>query len=136
MAAPGLESPKLPTSREKPGNNNDAANIALAASVHSKVIKNTGRPDGGIRRARYSVLTNIKHPAILLEGGFLSNEEEGALIKDAAYQDRLAISIADAVAQYKKAPNAAHVRKYLPQREPSRGKLLKETFSLNRKPFW
>ena len=89
--------------KEKPGNNNDAANIALATAIHSTVIKNTGRQDRGIRRARYSVITGVKHPAILLEGGYLSNRSEGAYIKRSDYQDRLAISIADAIVKYKMA---------------------------------
>ena len=87
--------------REKPGNNNDSANIALATAIHSTVIKNTGRRDRGIRRARYSVITGVKHPAILLEGGFLSHRTEGSLIQRADYQDRLAFSIAEAVVKYK-----------------------------------
>lgn len=89
--------------REKPGNNNDSANIALATAIHSTVIKNTGRRDRGVRRARYSVITGVKHPAILLEGGFLSNRTEGAYIKRSDYQDRLAFSIAEAVVKYKMA---------------------------------
>ncbi len=89
--------------REKPGNNNDSANIALATVIHSTVIRNTGRRDRGVRRARYSVITGVKHPAILLEGGFLSNRTEGAYIKGADYQNRLAFSIAEAVVKYKKA---------------------------------
>lgn len=86
---------------DKPGNNNDAANIALATAIHANCIKRTGRADRGIRRARYSVITGVKHPAILLEGGFLSNPEEGRLIATEAYQDRLAFAIAEAVVKYK-----------------------------------
>lgn len=87
--------------QEKPGNNNDSSNIALATAVHSTCIDNTGRRDRGIRRARYSVITGVKHPAILLEGGFLDNRAEGALINDPRYLDRLAFSVADAVVKYK-----------------------------------
>ena len=89
--------------KEKPGNNNDSANIALATAIHSTVIKNTKRRDRGVRRARYSVITGVKHPAILLEGGFLSHRTEGSYIKTSDYQDRLAFSIAEAVVKYKRA---------------------------------
>lgn len=85
----------------KPGNNNDAANIALATAIHANCIKATARVDRGVRRARYSVISGVKHPAILLEGGFLSNKEEGRLIASQAYQDRLAFAIAEAVVKYK-----------------------------------
>ena len=93
--------------KEKPGNNNDAANIALATAVHSNIIKHTGRRDRGVRRARYSVITGVKHPAILLEGGFLSSRTEGAYIRRSDYQDRLAFSIAEAVVKYKMATELA-----------------------------
>lgn len=97
--------------REKPGNNNDSANIALATAIHSTVIKNTARKDRGIRRARYSVITGVKHPAILLEGGFLSNRTEGSLIRRSDYQDRLAFSIAEAVVKYKMATERGSQRR-------------------------
>ena len=87
--------------KEKAGNNNDPANIALATAIHSTVIQNTQRQDRGIRRARYSVITGVQHPAILLEGGFLTHHTEGSYIQASDYQDRLAISIADAVVKYK-----------------------------------
>ncbi|MBK1835489.1 N-acetylmuramoyl-L-alanine amidase family protein [Roseibacillus ishigakijimensis] len=95
---------------EKPGNNNDSANVALATAVHSNVIKATGREDRGIRRARYSVLSGVKHPALLLEGGFLSNRVEGSYIRRSDYQDRLAYSIAEAVVKYKMATERAQRR--------------------------
>lgn len=88
---------------EKVGNNNDAANIALATTVHTTITKNTGRRDRGVRRARYSVLTGVRHPAVLIEGGFLGSREEGALIASQDYQERLAFSIAEAVVKYKMA---------------------------------
>lgn len=88
---------------EKVGNNNDAANIALATTVHTTITKNTGRRDRGVRRARYSVLTGVRHPAVLIEGGFLASREEGALIASQDYQERLAFSIAEAVVKYKMA---------------------------------
>ena len=93
--------------KEKPDRNNDSVNIALATAVHSNIIKHTGRRDRGVRRARYSVITGVKHPAILLEGGFLSNRTEGASIKRSDYQDRLAFSIAEAVVEYKKTTELA-----------------------------
>jgi len=60
-------------------------------------------PDRGIRRARYSVLTGVKHPAILFEGGFMSHPTERRLIHTHAYQKTLAKSMAEAIAFYRKA---------------------------------
>lgn len=89
------------------GNSQDSANIALATAVHSNVLIETGkllgtpRPDRGIRRARYSVLTGVKHPAVLLEGGFMSHPHEARLIGNANYQTTLAKAISKAIIKYK-----------------------------------
>lgn len=83
------------------GNAQDSANIALATAVHGTCLIKTGRPDRGIRRARFSVLTNVNHPAILLEGGFMSNSHEARLIANPVYQKTIARSIADAVVKYR-----------------------------------
>jgi N-acetylmuramoyl-L-alanine amidase len=85
------------------GNNQDSANIALATAVHSTVLQGTARPDRGIRRARFSVLTGVRHPAILLEGGFMSHPYEARLIANPTYQAKLSASIATAVVKYKMA---------------------------------
>ena len=85
------------------GNKQDSANIALATAVHHLVVGDTKSFDRGIKRARFSVLTGVKHPAILLEGGFLSNPQEAARIANTRYQKTLAFAISRAVRFYHKA---------------------------------
>ena len=85
------------------GNTQDSANIALATAIHSTCLLKTKRPDRGIRRARFSVLTGVKHPAILLEGGFMSHSYEAKLIANATYQRTLAGAITDAIMKYRMA---------------------------------
>ena len=93
---------------KRQGNEQDSANIALATAVHWGSLQMLARanltvPDRGIRRARSSVLTGIKHPAILFEGGFMSHPREKYLIHNPNYQRTLAKAIAEAVAFYRKA---------------------------------
>ena len=57
--------------------------------------------DRGIKRARYNVLTGIRIPAILFEGGFLSNRTEAAKVNTAPYQQTMASAIARAVDIYR-----------------------------------
>ena len=57
--------------------------------------------DRGIKHARWTVLSGVRHPAILLEGGFLSHPYEARLIANPKYQDALAKGIVDAVAKYR-----------------------------------
>jgi len=90
------------------GNQHDSANIALATAVHGQVIRCLGKAntfDRGIKRARYSVLTSVKHPAILLEGGFMSHPYEARLIANSQYISSVAKGVCDAVTLYQKAVN-------------------------------
>ena len=88
------------------GNVHDSANVALATAAHSQVIRHIGKEntfDRGIKRARYSVLTGVKHPAILVEGGFMSHPYEARLIENPKYLSAVARGISDAVTLYQKA---------------------------------
>jgi len=98
--------------QERSGNHQDSANIALATAVHGSVLRRLGENtfDRGIKRARYSVLTGIKHPAILLEGGFLSHPYEARLIQTEAYQNALAAGVCDAVIKYRLAVGGGAAR--------------------------
>lgn len=85
------------------GNAQDSANIALATAVHGLMQRRTGGFDRGIKRAKFSVLTGVKHPAILLEGGFMSHPHEGKLINSETYIKKLGGAIADGVDKYRAA---------------------------------
>ncbi len=102
LAPQGTTSPFAKTRRfaELEGNEQDRENIALATAVHSRTIKETKAIDRGIQRARFSVLCTIKRPAILFEGGFVSNPEEGRKISTDAYQNKLANSICAGICAY------------------------------------
>lgn len=102
LAPHGTTSPFARTRKnvDLAGNDQDSENIALATAIHSRAIKNTGAIDRGIQRARFSVLCTIERPAILFEGGFVSNPEEGRLITTNTYQNKLADSISQGIVSY------------------------------------
>ncbi len=85
------------------GNQHDSANIALATSVHGSLLRRLQKHtfDRGIKRARSSVLSGLRHPAILMEGGFMTHPNEARLIHNEAYQNALANGIVDAVVKYR-----------------------------------
>ncbi|MEM9480372.1 MAG: N-acetylmuramoyl-L-alanine amidase [Verrucomicrobiota bacterium] len=85
------------------GNARDSENIALATAVHAHVLKATGAEDRGIKRERYTVLTGIEHPAILLEGGFMSNPTEARIIATSSYQKKIAEATAQGIERYRNA---------------------------------
>ena len=94
---------KASDNQTRAGNEHDSANIALATSVHGSILRGLGKNtlDRGIKRARFSVLSGVRHPAILLEGGFMSHPYEARLIDNERYQSVLATGIVDAIAKYR-----------------------------------
>ena len=85
------------------GNQHDSANIALATAIHASVIHRLKPIDRGIKRARWDVLTGINKPAILFEGGFLTNSQDAAQIASSTHLKTLAGSIADGIVTYQNA---------------------------------
>lgn len=85
------------------GNDNDGENIALSTAIHAGAINNLGAKDRGIKRARWNVLTGLKIPGTLYEGGFLSNASEARKISSSKHRQKIARSLAEGIANYKKA---------------------------------
>lgn len=78
-----------------PNNAHDVVNIHLAAKVHSALLKHVGMEDRGVRRARFmSVVAKQKRPAVLIEGGYLSDLKEARLIASSKYRQKLAEAVA------------------------------------------
>jgi N-acetylmuramoyl-L-alanine amidase len=86
-----------------PGNDYDTQNILLASMVHSEIIKlNPGdaTADRGVKRARFVVIKQNVLPAILVEGGFVSNHMEAARVNRSDYRQNLAEAIARGVIRF------------------------------------
>jgi N-acetylmuramoyl-L-alanine amidase len=81
-----------------PNNNFDAQNLQLAVKLHTVILRATGIEDRGVRRSRFdTVLRGQNRPAILIEGGYLSNPAEAKLIESADYRQKLAVAVANAL---------------------------------------
>lgn len=85
-----------------PGNRNDSHNMLLAYQLQKSLVKETRAEDRGIVRARFAVLKAATMPAVLVEGGFMTNPTEGRRIYDAAYRRTLAKGIVDGIKAYAK----------------------------------
>jgi N-acetylmuramoyl-L-alanine amidase len=88
-----------------PGNARDGANIALAAAVHACALRQLNMNDRGIRHARFHVLRGVNIPALLVEGGFLSDAMEGQRIATPQFRQQFAEAIAQGVKIYNTAVN-------------------------------
>ncbi len=100
MAADG---PRLSDLQPCAGNVCDAENMALATAMHASVVCHSQLYDRGIKRARFVVIRDIKIPGVLIEGGFLSNENDARKIASVSYRQTLAACIVTAVQNYRRA---------------------------------
>jgi N-acetylmuramoyl-L-alanine amidase len=83
-----------------PNNEFDAQNLLLAYRLQSSLVAMTGRKDRGVRRARFmTVIREQKRPAVLIEGGFLSNPIEVAQIAQPEYREKMARAVCNALPQ-------------------------------------
>jgi N-acetylmuramoyl-L-alanine amidase len=90
----GEDNPAL----EHPGNAFDRDSLRVAARLHRELLATTRASDGGVRRARFITVLRAQHrPAVLIEGGFLSNPAEAGRIATAAYRQKLAEAVARAL---------------------------------------
>jgi len=81
-----------------PNNAFDNQNLQYALRLHRALVETTGGLDRGVRRARFmGVLRPQNQPAVLLEGGYLSNPREARLIGQPEYRQKLAEAVAKAL---------------------------------------
>jgi N-acetylmuramoyl-L-alanine amidase len=85
------------------GNRTDERNLLLAYLMQKSYVKNLQVEDRGVKRARYKVLSRATMPAILIEGGFMSNPAEGKKIFDPAYRRQMARAVVEGVLAYQRA---------------------------------
>jgi N-acetylmuramoyl-L-alanine amidase len=67
------------------------------------LVRKTRTVDRSAKFARYYVIRNCNLPAILVEGGFVSNEAERERMKSAQFRDAIARGIAEGILRYRRA---------------------------------
>ena len=74
---------------------------ALNSCLLEHMLSATGaRRDGLIESDTYSGINWCKVPAGLVEMGYMTNQEEDAMLQDQAYQQKLAVGIADGIDEF------------------------------------
>lgn len=76
------------------------AGSELAQTIQTEAVKFSGAIDRGIASANFSVLRNTGMPAVLVETGFMSCQEELTKLMDEGYQTKLARGIAQGIIRY------------------------------------
>ena len=86
-----------------PGDRCDDCNVLLAYQLQKSLVNDLPANDRGLRRARFAVLRTAEMPAVLIEGGFLSDPVEQKKIADSKYRDEMAAAIVRGVLAYRRA---------------------------------
>jgi N-acetylmuramoyl-L-alanine amidase len=85
----------------QPGSAVDAQSMALSACIYHSLLGHIPEFDRGIKRARFAVLRLTKVPAVLIEGGFLTERGECKLIAQKEWRTKLARSISVGIESYR-----------------------------------
>lgn len=86
--------------RDKEDQTRTKASRSLAQDVLTKIEKSTGARSRGVKHGNFLVIRETEIPAILVEGGFLTNSSEMDRIKDPAYLKKIAWGIAEGIQVY------------------------------------
>ena len=88
----------------QPGSSVDAQSVALSACIYHSLLGHLPEYDRGIKRARFAVLRLTKVPAVLIEGGFLTERGESKLISNKDWRAKLAGAIGIGIENYQALP--------------------------------
>lgn len=83
-----------------PANRHDAANAMLAHALHRELLARLGTFDRGKKIGHLGALRGLNCPGVLVESGFLSNDEEARKIATPAYRQDIARALAAGIADY------------------------------------
>ncbi len=74
----------------------------LASHVQRGLIRHTRTLDRQAKFARYYVIRNTTIPSILIEGGFVSNEQERERMKSGSFREAIARGVAEGIQRYRR----------------------------------
>jgi len=74
---------------------------SLAAFVQEALVARTQAVNRGTTTQQFFVIANVRHPAVLVEGGFLTNADELNKLATGDYREQIAAAISDGVMRYR-----------------------------------
>lgn len=80
--------------------NRSASSRKLAGSILTRVVRRTRAPSRGVKKANFLVIRETNMPAVLIEGGFISNPQERSFLKDPLYVEKIARGVVEGIDHY------------------------------------
>jgi N-acetylmuramoyl-L-alanine amidase len=74
---------------------------SLAAFIQEALVEHTRAVNRGTTPQQFFVIANVRHPAVLVEGGFLTNTDELNKLATGDYREQIAAAISDGVMRYR-----------------------------------
>jgi N-acetylmuramoyl-L-alanine amidase len=75
----------------------------LAGFIQEALVARTRAIDRGTQPGQFFVIANVTSPAVLIEGGFLTNKEDISKLTSEDYRDQIAAAVADGILHYRDA---------------------------------
>src|SRR5947208_4732996 len=91
----------LPFLSRPPSNSPKPESQSLAGFVQEALVARTRSIDRGTQAKQFFVIANVISPAVLVEGGFLTNKDEVSKLASEVYRDQLAAAVADGILRYR-----------------------------------
>ncbi len=74
---------------------------SLAGFIQQAVVERTKAVNRGTKAEQFYVIANVRHPAVLVEGGFMTNKEEIVKLGNGEYRESMAAAIAAGIDKYR-----------------------------------
>ena len=75
----------------------------LAGFIQDALVARTRAINRGTQPGQFFVIANVTSPAVLIEGGFLTNKEDISKLVSEDYRDQIAAAVADGILRYRDA---------------------------------
>lgn len=74
---------------------------SLAGFIQDALVTRTHAVNRGTKSQQFFVLANVRHPAVLVEGGFISNKDDAMKLGDPQYREEIAAAMSDGILHYR-----------------------------------
>lgn len=74
---------------------------SLAGFIQEALVARTQAVNRGTKAEQFFVITNVRHPAVLVEGGFLTNKEDMTRLASGDYREQMAGAISEGIMRYR-----------------------------------
>ena len=91
---------------------------SLASFIQTALVERTGAVNRGIKPEQFYVIAHLRHPAALVEGGFITNKSDVTKLATTDYRQEIASAISDGVHRYREAIRAGKPRLTLAAARP------------------